>query len=172
MLIVPGNDAYRTEKRPRAWGTELLETKPTPAFYEQLLAVNMVYYLNAMQLFAEIGIRKITDPNTITNSRIQTGIADIIQMIELCGKNFQRFPRLPVGAEEAQHCFHDLGNDICLFAIVLQYLRKPRTTENLKRDKKYLQTLILRMEHKARRALEIYESAFPGRMKGILEILE
>ena len=149
-----------------------METQRETLLYEKTLSVNLVYWINALQLVGALGIKTITDPQMIKHPRIEKGLAQIIQAIEICGHNLQRLPDPPTGGEDADRCFRDLGNAIVLLSNVLKDQGKPRPVERLSQDEKYLQDLVELMKQTSRRGLELYDAAFPGRFKSILAMLE
>ena len=154
------------------WRVAPMQITPAHAIYEQALVVNLVHFTNALQLLGELGIRTITNPTIRDLPKVQNGVAQITRAIAICGDNFQHLPVPPMGGEEADHCFRELGAVMVDLSGALKKLGDPKSSADHSQDQKFLLTLVQRLKQLSRQGLELYEAVFPGRLKTVFEILD
>jgi hypothetical protein len=143
-----------------------IETQPQ---YEDIVCISSLLLIKAMRLFHEFGELAANNPGFFRNARVQKGLADIVQAMDICGTWFERLPVPPVGTEEADLCFRALGKEIRGFAGYLSALTAGRQGPGKRRTWRETAAPADAVKHNYRAAIEAFEQVYPGRLSRALK---
>jgi hypothetical protein len=96
-------------------------TDPSAA-YSNIISLNLQLFVQALQLYAGLGGKAISNSLLSQSPKIQTGFRNIMQTIEICGESLTCLPTPPPGAEQADPIFRLLGREILATAGMLKQL--------------------------------------------------
>ena len=148
----------------------LSTNQPTsPGVYEPFLVASFLLFQRSLNLAAEAGRRAAVNPAVFDNAQMRAGLDQVLQAVELCGSSLQCLPAPPIGAEVADRCFREFGDEMPGFAVGLRELT--HTPPGAVRDEAALdfQRRAVEIKRNFRAALRLFEQVYPGRLDAALE---